>query len=73
MHAALDALRGQGAQGCVVLGSRPTTGDSGSMPNRAWYCRVFQQRTSGPLLVPPIAQGEVRYSAAFEASAPPVD
>ncbi len=24
-------------------------------------------------LVPPIAQGEVRYSAAFEASAPPVD
>lgn len=48
MHAALDALRGQGAQGCVVLGSRPTTGDSGSMPNRAWYCRVFQQRTSRP-------------------------
>lgn len=74
MHAALDALRGQGAQGCVVLGEPSYYGRFGFHAEPGLVLpgvpAAYFQALS---LVPPIAQGEVRYSAAFEASAPPVD
>lgn len=69
MHAALDALRGRGAAGCVVLG------------DPAYYGR-FGFAPAAPLVLPDVPPdhfqaicfsgakpgGEVRYHAAFEAT-----
>lgn len=70
MHAALDALRARNAQGCVLLGEP------------GYYARFGFRAEPGlrlpgvPVeyfqalcLQPPLAQGEVRYSPAFEAGA----
>ncbi len=50
MHAALDALRGQGAQGCVVLGEPSYYGRFGFHAEPGLVLPVFQQRTSRPSL-----------------------
>ncbi|HEL3778194.1 TPA: N-acetyltransferase [Stenotrophomonas maltophilia] len=69
MHAALDSLRQQGARGCVLLGEP------------GYYARFGFRAEPGLILPgvpaeyfqalclrPPMAQGQVQYSPAFEAT-----
>lgn len=71
MQAAIDALRSQGARGCVLLGEPGYYGRFGfrAVPDLVLPgvpAEYFQALT----LQPPMAQGEVRYSPAFEAGQP---
>lgn len=70
MHAALDALRGQGAQGCVLLGEPAYYGRFGFRAEPGLVLPgVPPEYFQALCLRPPMAQGEVSYSTAFEASA----
>lgn len=70
MRAAIDALRQQGACGCVLLGEPAYYGRFGF---RAEPGLVLPGVPAGYFqalcLQPPLAQGEVRYSPAFDATA----
>ncbi|WP_423174533.1 GNAT family N-acetyltransferase [Stenotrophomonas maltophilia] len=70
MRAALEALRQQGAHGCVLLGEPAYYGRFGFRAEPGLVlpgapAEYFQALC----LQPPLAQGEVQYSPAFEATA----
>ncbi len=70
MHAALDALRVQGAQGCVLLGEPAYYGRFGFRAEPGLVLPGIPPEYFQALrLRPPMAQGEVQYSPAFEATA----
>ncbi len=70
MHAALDALREQGAQGCVLLGEPAYYGRFGFRAEPGLVLPgVPPEYFQALCLRPPMAQGEVQYSPAFEATA----
>lgn len=70
MHAALDALREQDAQGCVVLGEPAYYGRFGFRAEPGLVLPgVPPEYFLALCLRPPMAQGEVQYSPAFEATA----
>ncbi|WP_447899880.1 GNAT family N-acetyltransferase [Stenotrophomonas sepilia] len=70
MHAALDALRGQGAQGCVVLGEPSYYGRFGFRAEPGLMLPgVPPEYFQALCLRPPMAQGAVQYSPAFETTA----
>lgn len=70
MHAALDALRAQDAHGCVLLGDPAYYGRFGFRAEPALVLPgVPAEYFQALCLRPPLAQGEVRYSSAFEVSA----
>ncbi len=70
MHAVLDALREQDAQGCVVLGEPAYYGRFGFRAEPGLVLPgVPPEYFQALCLRPPMAQGEVSYSTAFEAAA----
>lgn len=71
MQAAIDALRSQQAHGCVLLGEPAYYGrfDFRAEPGLI-LPGVPAEYFQALCLQPPMAQGEVRYSPAFEATAP---
>ncbi|WP_329856589.1 N-acetyltransferase [Stenotrophomonas muris] len=70
MHAALGALREQDAQGCVVLGEPAYYGRFGFRAEPGLVLPgVPPEYFQALCLRPPMAQGEVSYSTAFEAAA----
>ena len=70
MHAALGALREQGAQGCVLLGEPAYYGRFGFRAEPGLVLPgVPPEYFQALCLRPPMAQGEVQYSPAFEATA----
>ncbi|AWH25674.1 N-acetyltransferase [Stenotrophomonas sp. YAU14D1_LEIMI4_1] len=71
MQAAIDALRGQQAHGCVLLGEPAYYGRFGFRADPGLILPgVPAEYFQALCLQPPMAQGEVRYSPAFEATAP---
>lgn len=70
MRAALDALRGQDAHGCVLLGEPAYYGRFGFRAEPGLVLPgVPPEYFQALCLRPPMAQGEVSYSTAFEATA----
>ena len=70
MRAALEALRQQGAQGCVLLGEPAYYGRFGFRAEPGLVLPgVPAEYFQALCLQPPLAQGEVQYSPAFEATA----
>ncbi|WP_414614414.1 GNAT family N-acetyltransferase [Stenotrophomonas geniculata] len=70
MHAALEALRQQGAYGCVLLGEPAYYGRFGFRAEPGLVLPgVPAEYFQALCLQPPLAQGEVQYSPAFEATA----
>lgn len=70
MQAALDALRQQGARGCVLLGEPGYYGRFGFRAEPGLLLPgVPAEYFQALCLHPPMAQGEVQYSPAFEATA----
>lgn len=70
MHAALEALRQQGAHGCVLLGEPAYYGRFGFRAEPGLVLPgVPPEYFQALCLQPPLAQGEVQYSPAFEATA----
>ncbi|MCU1088046.1 N-acetyltransferase [Stenotrophomonas maltophilia] len=70
MQAALDALREQGARGCVLLGEPAYYGRFGFRAEPGLVLPgVPPEYFQALCLRPPMAQGEVQYSPAFEATA----
>ena len=70
MRAALEALRQQGAHGCVVLGEPAYYGRFGFRAESGLVLPgVPAEYFQALCLRPPMAQGEVSYSMAFEATA----
>ncbi|KAF1015515.1 MAG: hypothetical protein GAK31_00989 [Stenotrophomonas maltophilia] len=70
MHAALDALRQQFARGCVLLGEPAYYRRFGFQPTPGLVLPGVPARYFQALcLQPPLPQGQVRYSPAFEAVA----
>lgn len=70
MRAALDALRGLGARGCVLLGEPAYYGRFGFCAEPGLVLPgVPPEYFQALCLQPPLAQGEVQYSPAFEATA----
>ncbi|AWH29524.1 MULTISPECIES: N-acetyltransferase [Stenotrophomonas] len=71
MQAAIDALRSQQAHGCVLLGEPAYYGRFGFRAEPGLILPgVPAEYFQALCLQPPMAQGEVRYSPAFEATAP---
>lgn len=71
MQAAIDALRNQQAHGCVLLGEPAYYGRFGFRAEPGLILPgVPAEYFQALCLQPPMAQGEVRYSPAFEATAP---
>lgn len=71
MQAALDALRERGARGCVLLGEPGYYGRFGFRAEPGLVLPgVPAEYFQALCLQPPMAQGEVRYSPAFEAGPP---
>ncbi|WP_343651950.1 N-acetyltransferase [Stenotrophomonas sp.] len=71
MQAAIDALRSQQAHGCVLLGEPTYYGRFGFRAEPGLILPgVPAEYFQALCLQPPMAQGEVRYSPAFEATAP---
>ncbi|WP_164275984.1 N-acetyltransferase [Stenotrophomonas sp. B1-1] len=71
MQAAIDALRSQQAHGCVLLGEPAYYGRFGFRAEPGLILPGVPAEYFQTLcLQPPMAQGEVRYSPAFEATAP---
>ncbi|HAL23820.1 MAG TPA: N-acetyltransferase [Stenotrophomonas sp.] len=71
MLAAIDALRSQQAHGCVLLGEPAYYGRFGFRAEPGLILPgVPAEYFQALCLQPPMAQGEVRYSPAFEATAP---
>ncbi|MBH1555602.1 N-acetyltransferase [Stenotrophomonas maltophilia] len=69
MHAALEALRRQGARGCVLLGEPGYYGRFGFRAEPGLILPgVPAEYFQALCLRPPMAQGEVQYSPAFEAT-----
>ncbi|MFV1845809.1 GNAT family N-acetyltransferase [Stenotrophomonas maltophilia] len=69
MHAALEALRQQGARGCVLLGEPGYYGRFGFRAEPGLILPgVPAEYFQALCLRPPMAQGEVQYSPAFEAT-----
>ena len=68
MQAAIEALRAQGARGCVLLGEPGYYGRFGfrAVPDLV-LPGVPAEYFQALCLQPPMAQGEVRYSPAFDA------
>lgn len=68
VQAAIEALRAQGARGCVLLGEPGFYGRFGfrAVPDLL-LPGVPTEYFQALCLQPPMAQGEVRYSSAFEA------
>ncbi|MEN5273207.1 N-acetyltransferase [Stenotrophomonas lactitubi] len=68
MRAAIEALRGKGARGCVLLGEPAYYGRFGfrAVPGLV-LPGVPAAYFQALCLQPPMAQGEVRYSPAFDA------
>lgn len=70
MHAALEALRQHGAHGCVLLGEPAYYGRFGFRAEPGLVLPgVPAEYFQALCLQPPLAQGEVQYSPAFEATA----
>ncbi|CAH0065036.1 GNAT family N-acetyltransferase [Stenotrophomonas geniculata] len=70
MHAALEALRQKGAHGCVLLGEPAYYGRFGFRAEPGLVLPgVPAEYFQALCLQPPLAQGEVQYSPAFEATA----
>lgn len=70
MRAAIDALRQQHARGCVLLGEPAYYGRFGFRAEPGLVLPgVPAEYFQALCLQPPLAQGEVRYSQAFEATA----
>ncbi|MDV9041292.1 N-acetyltransferase [Stenotrophomonas sp. RAC2] len=70
MRAAIDALRQQGARGCVLLGEPAYYGRFGFRAEPGLVLPgVPAEYFQALCLQPPLAQGEVQYSPAFEATA----
>ncbi|GAB2315176.1 GNAT family N-acetyltransferase [Stenotrophomonas geniculata] len=70
MHAALEALRQQDAHGCVLLGEPAYYGRFGFRAEPGLVLPgVPAEYFQALCLQPPLAQGEVQYSPAFEATA----
>ncbi|HEL2979957.1 TPA: N-acetyltransferase [Stenotrophomonas maltophilia] len=70
MRAAIDALRQQHARGCVLLGEPAYYGRFGFRAEPGLVLPgVPAEYFQALCLQPPLAQGEVRYSPAFDASA----
>ncbi len=70
MRAALDALGGLGARGCVLLGEPAYYGRFGFRAEPGLVLPgVPAEYFQALCLQPPLAQGEVQYSPAFEATA----
>lgn len=70
MRAAIDALRQQGARGCVLLGEPGYYGRFGFRAEPGLVLPgVPAEYFQALCLQPPPAQGEVRYSPAFDATA----
>lgn len=71
MRAAIDALRSQQAHGCVLLGEPAYYGRFGFRAESGLILPgVPAEYFQALCLQPPMAQGEVRYSPAFETTAP---
>ncbi len=71
MQAAVDALRSQQAHGCVLLGEPAYYGRFGFRAEPGLTLPgVPPEYFQALCLRPPMAQGEVHYSPAFEATAP---
>lgn len=71
MRAAIDALCSQQAHGCVLLGEPAYYGRFGFRAEPGLILPgVPAEYFQALCLQPPMAQGEVRYSPAFEATAP---
>ncbi|ALA83040.1 N-acetyltransferase [Stenotrophomonas maltophilia] len=69
MRAALEALRQQGARGCVLLGEPGYYGRFGFRADPGLILPgVPAEYFQALCLRPPMAQGEVQYSPAFEAT-----
>lgn len=70
MQAAIEALRRQGARGCVVLGEPAYYGRFGFRAEPDLVLPgVPAEYFQALCLQPPLPRGEVRYSSAFEATA----